>query len=97
MANDTMTATRDLPGSERAMADVPVLMARMATTLGVVPQDHFTPAEISAAGRRCDGCADKAGCREWLEIAAIRGADRPPRLCANHDLFDAAVQTIDTI
>ncbi len=76
---------------------IPALMGRMAATLGVVPGQAFSPGEIATAAGRCEGCSDKPGCRDWLELAAIRGADRPPSLCANHDLFVAAVSDVETL
>ncbi|SON57202.1 hypothetical protein HDIA_3661 [Hartmannibacter diazotrophicus] len=75
---------------------IPHLMGRMASTLGINPAEAFDPATIEAAAERCTHCPDVAACREWLDLAAIRGADRPPELCANHDLFEKAGQ-IETI
>lgn len=65
---------------------VPPLMAEMARTLGV---DGILEArEVAAAAHRCAGCTDREDCREFLDVAAIRGAEHAPGFCRNHDLFD---------
>lgn len=75
---------------------IPELMGRMAAVLGVDPGTAFDRTTMSEAADRCANCTNVTSCREWLELAAIRGAEHPPTLCANHDVFETAGQ-IETI
>jgi hypothetical protein len=65
----------------------PAEMPRMARTLGV---DGLLTGEARAvAAERCAGCEDRDACRDWLSVAAIRGAEHAPGFCRNAETFEA--------
>lgn len=65
----------------------PSLMRLMTATLGI--DGLMSAADRRAAGERCADCADKEACAEWLDLAALRGAEHAPSFCVNADGFDA--------
>jgi hypothetical protein len=68
------------------------LVDRMATTVGVDLEEKLMAGllnvdTIGDAVLNCTGCSNPCGCETWLE-AHSHGADAPPSMCRNTDLFE---------
>jgi len=65
----------------------PEEMQRMVRALGV---GGLLQADARAeAGELCKACGDRDACRDWLDVAVIRGADHAPDFCLNAERFAA--------
>lgn len=68
------------------------LVDRMANTIGIdleekLMQGMLEVDTISDAVLNCTGCSNPCGCEDWLD-AHDAGADEPPSICRNIELFD---------
>lgn len=68
-------------------AAAPEEMRRMVRALGV--GGLLQGAARAEAGELCATCTDRDACRDWLDVAVIRGADHAPDFCLNGERFAA--------
>ena len=67
----------------------PIYMCEMMERLGIEPGGgHGAPPRLNYATalRRCEACASKAACRDWLDSMPTSEAFAP-RFCPNADIF----------
>lgn len=80
-----MNADDSTEKAEGATAAVPEEMSQMVHALGV--EGLLTDAERAEAAGFCTNCPDRDACRQWLDVAVIRGADHAPDFCLNKKRF----------